>query len=186
MSSTSLSSFKNIAIGIIACVAVVLLLSFGLNDENAGAQFVERFGLWGLFAGILFIDSIPTPGGAIPLMALCIQGGVPIWMILLVCLSGSSIAAIIGYFLGHTMGMPQKLEQWMEKKHPNKLRVLRQKGLWGIAALSSLPIPISFGTWAAGALQLSFFPSILLALAIRIPKILFYLWTILGSFSLLS
>ena len=61
--------------------AFVMVMGFVFKEESEafGKSFVEAYGLWGLWLGVLVTDGIPTPGGAIPLMTICLQGGRTGW-----------------------------------------------------------------------------------------------------------
>ena len=180
-----LPSLKTTIIGLVWCFIFVMLLGSWLASENIGEKFIQSCGLLGLYGGLVVIDSVPSPGGGIPLMALSIQGGVSPWIVLFISLAGVTTVSMISYIIGYWTGMPSRIEAWMDKKFPGKLLLLKQKGTLGVAALAALPIPLSMGTGAAGALRLPFLSSVFTAVAIRCPKIIFYLWTIIGGFELL-
>jgi len=181
----NISFIKTTIIGLVWCFLFVILLGSWLSSENFGEQFIQSFGVMGLYIGLLVIDSVPTPGGGIPLMALSIQGGMTAWMVLAISLAGASTVSMVSYLIGYCTGMPTRLSNWLDKKYPGKLEQLKEKGILGVAALAALPIPLSIGAGAAGALRLPFFRSILAAVAMRSPKIIFYIWTIIGGFELI-
>ena len=59
-------------VGIGLCLAFVVVMGFVFKEESEalGKTFVEAYGLWGLWAGVLVTDSIPTRA-AIPLLTIC-------------------------------------------------------------------------------------------------------------------
>lgn len=181
-----LPSPKSLVGGVFACAAFVALLGLWMqsSDVDLGSYFVEKFGIFGLFFGIMLIDTVPTPGGGIPFMALSLQGGIPAWAVVCTCFAGTLCAGMLGYMLGRYMGIPNFLSKWLNRKFPGKLEKIQKKGVIGVLALATMPVPISLATWAGGAFKVSL-RSVLLALLIRIPKIILYLLTIQGGFSLL-
>lgn len=180
-------STKSILVGIVLCLAFVVILGFVFKDESEalGKSFVTAYGLWGLFVGVLITDSVPTPGGAIPLMTICLQGGAHWVAIGATCLSASCVAGFLGYALGRWMGIPIPLSNWMNKKFPGKIEFLEKKGTLGVAALSALPIPITLGTWLGGAFSVKPW-AVFLAVAVRLPKVVIFLWVIMGGLKVVS
>jgi membrane protein YqaA with SNARE-associated domain len=178
---------RSTIVGLVLCALFVLALKLwmGESGQQLGNDFVRSFGLAGLFTGVLVIDTIPTPGGAIPLMTLCLQAQVSIVSIYLTCLAANFTAGLIGYLLGRAMGLPKRLESFIERKFPGKLGTIREKGVIGVAVLAALPIPMAFATWAGGAFGVSA-RSVALASLVRIPKLALYLWAISGSIRLLG
>ena len=180
-------STKSILVGIGLCLAFVMVMGFVFKDESEafGKAFVEAYGLWGLWLGVLVTDGIPTPGGAIPLMTICLQGGAHWVAIGATCLAASCGAGVIGYCLGRMMGIPTALGEWMDRKFPGKVEYLEEKGAIGVAALAALPIPITLGTWLGGAFKVKPW-AVLLAVAVRLPKVVIFLWVIMGGLKAVS
>ena len=129
--------------------------------------------------------SIPTPGGPIPLLTLCVQGGASLITVFIVALLGSLGASILGYALGKSIGFPQSLTTWMNNKYPEKYAAIQNKGVWGVVILAALPLPLSIPTWIGGSLQVH--PKcILFATCMRIPKMLLYLGSIQGTLQVIG
>lgn len=180
-------STKSILVGVGLCLAFVVIMGFVFKEESEafGKSFVEAYGLWGLWTGVLVTDSIPTPGGAIPLMTICLQGGAHWIAIGATCLAASFGAGLIGYGLGRLMGIPSALALWMNRKFPGKIDYLEEKGSIGVAALAALPVPITIGTWLGGAFKVKPW-AVLLAVAVRLPKVVIFLWVIMGGLKAVS
>ena len=151
--------------------------------ERLGTAAVTQFGLLGLFIAILLIDSFPTPMSYAPLMLLAIQGGMPIWVVFIASSLASMSGGLIGYSIGRMVGLPDRLETWLEAKHPDQFTLLKQHGAWGVAAVAALPLPFALGTWTAGAMKVRF-GGVLLACLVRIPKTAFYIALIMGGLTL--
>lgn len=182
-----LPSTKSIFVGVGLCLAFVVVMGFVFKEESEalGRSFVENYGLWGLWGGVLITDSFPTPGGAIPLMTICLQGGAHWIAIGATCLAASCGAGCLGYVLGRLMGIPPALAAWMERKFPGKIDYLEEKGAIGVAALAALPIPITLGTWLGGAFSVKPW-AVLLAVLVRLPKVVIFLWVIMGGLKAVS
>ena len=87
--------------------------------ERLGTAAVTQFGLLGLFIAILLIDTFPTPMSYAPLMLLAIQGGMPIWVVFIASSLASMSGGLLGYSMGRLVGLPKRLEAWLEDKHPD-------------------------------------------------------------------
>ena len=174
-----------IAVGFLAVFAVVALLAKMFSDpiESAGMLVVERYGLFGLAISVLIVDMIPTPLSYVPFMLLALAGGLSFWAVFFTSSMASYLAGFTGYGIGRAVGMPPRLEAWLQAKHPKIREILDRQGVWGLAAIGILPLPLALGSWSAGALKLSL-PRVAIALLVRFPKTLFYLWMIKGGLKL--
>ena len=183
----SLFDWKKMIVGVLICIAFVGVLGtvFAESSQELSTHFIETFGLWGLFVGALLIDSIPTPGGPLPLLTLCLQGGASFEIVFIVALLGSLGASCLGYTLGRTFGLPNSIENWLQQKYPENFASLKSKGLWGVVVLAALPLPLSVASWVGGSLQIH--PKcILYATSMRIPKMILYLSSIQGTLQVIG
>ena len=80
------------------------------------------------------------------------------------------------------MGIPSALSAWMERKFQED-RLLEEKGAIGVAALAA--IPITLGTRLGGAFKVKPWAD-LLAVAVRLPKVVIFLWVIMGGLKAVS
>ena len=180
-------SIRNLIVAALICGAFVFLFTQVLGETGTflSDEFMSRFGLVGLFVGTLLIDCVPTPGGPIPLLTLSIQGGASILSVFGVSFMGSLSAGFLGYALGLKMGLPSKIQTWMEHRYPGKIKQIQQKGSWGVVLLAALPLPLAFATWTGGAFNVSW-KGTLLACLVRIPKMVIYLSTITGTLQMIQ
>lgn len=148
--------------------------------EKIGVAAVDQFGLLGVFLAILLIDSAPTPLSYAPLLLLAIQGGLSIWVVLVVGSVASMSGGVCGYWIGRSIGMPTRLESWLHANYPEQFDLLKTYGALGVAAIAALPLPFAIGTWSAGAMGVRFFP-VLIASLVRIPKTGIYIALILSG-----
>jgi len=175
--STPWKTAGKLAIGFLVVFAIAALLGALFREpiEALGTAAVERYGLVGLSVSVWLVDMIPTPLSYVPFMFLGLAGGMPFGAVLLTSATASYLAGFTGYGIGRTVGMPARLEDWMHRKHPKVRVMLDRHGVWGVAAIGLLPLPLAIGTWSAGALKLPL-PQVALALLVRFPKTIFYLW----------
>ena len=172
-----------VGFAVIFLVATLCGLLFKEPLERLGTSAVNNFGLMGLYASVLLIDTFPTPMSYAPLLLLAIKGGVAVWIVMLTGSAASICGGILGYTLGRVVGMPRVVEAWMEKNHPEQFDLLKRYGAFGVAAVAALPLPFALGTWTAGAMRVRF-DYVLLACLVRIPKTGFYVALILGGLKL--
>lgn len=172
-------------VGFLVLFALATLCGLFLMEpiERLGTAAVTQFGLLGLFVAILLIDSFPTPMSYAPLMLLAIQGGMPIWVVFIASSLASMSGGLIGYSIGRLVGLPKRLEGWLEAKHPDQFILLKEHGAWGVAAVAALPLPFALGTWTAGAMKVRL-GGVFLACLVRIPKTAFYIALIMGGLKL--
>ncbi len=182
---SALQTVAKIVVGFLVVFGIAALLGLWFREplETLGTHAVERYGLLGLAGIVLLVDLIPSPLSYVPFMFLASAGGLSFPAVFLVSASASYSAGLIGYALGRAIGMPQRLDRWMSEKHPRVRQLLDQKGGWGVAAISALPVPVALGTWSAGAVRVPL-SQVALALLIRWPKTAAYLVMIHSGLSL--
>ena len=180
-------SLRKLIVAALVCGCFVYFLAGWLESSGSdlAQQFMTKFGLLGLYIGALLIDCIPTPGGPIPILTLAIQGGASVALVFIVSFLGSLSAGMLGYLLGLKMGLPEKLQGWIENRYPGKIAQIQERGSWGVVLLAALPLPLAFATWTGGAFRVSL-KGVLLATLVRIPKMLVYLSTIQGTLKLIE
>jgi membrane protein YqaA with SNARE-associated domain len=183
---TPLFDVKRLIIGVFSAIifAAALVLLTRILGTNFGEKFVGEFGLLGVYLSLLFIDTIPTPGGAIPILTLSVQGNVPLFTLAGISIFASYTAGIIGYIIGRNFGFPQVWRKKLEQRFPNAFGKLHTHEHYGFMILVALPIPMSFATWLGASFSLSF-RAFCLGGLIRIPKILIYLFATFSSVTLL-
>ena len=195
--STSLESSINTQRIDRKSMAVKLLVGFGfvfvlasisgiwLKEpiEAIGTSAVDKFGVPGLYLFVLAIDSVPTPFSYAPIMLLAIEGGISTPKVFVVSSLASMSGGLIGYLIGRVIGLPPRIANWLNTKHPENFRLLKKYGPQGVALIGALPLPFALGTWTAGAMRVKF-AGVALALLIRIPKTAFYIMLITAGLSL--
>ena len=162
---------------------MLLGVFFQEDIERLATELITQVGLTGLIGIVVVIETFPTPIGAAVPMYIAIQGGHSPWTIGLLTSATSIVSGHLGYWLGHTVGFPEKYERLIQTKWPSLYISFRERGAVGVAVASMLPIPLSFLTWTAGALRLNY-TGFSLAMLTRLPKQMLYVLSIVGGISL--
>ena len=168
-----------------ALFAGVLVYIMRYLGEDFGTRVVEIFGLPGVFFGLLFIDTIPTPGGSIPILTLAMQGGLSPIILGCISLSACYCAGFIGFYLGQKWSFPKTWREKLEQKYPNAFARLHKHEGSSFLVLVALPIPMSLAAWIGSSFSLTFRAFCFGAL-VRIPKIILYLMATYSSVQLLG
>lgn len=177
--------WAELAISLLILFALAVIAEHWLREPfaSAGDWMVRNFGLSGLFAATLAIDSLPTPLSVAPLMLLAIKGQLAAWQVVACVSSASFIGGLIGYCIGRMMGMPENIDRWLRKYHPTLFDLMQRHGAMGVVIAGTLPIPLALGTWTAGAMQVRFW-RVAAACLVRLPKTVFYVILIVGGLSI--
>lgn len=140
---------------------------------QAGAWVVEEYGVFGLLGAVLVVDSFPTPMSYVPFMALGLAGGLSGVEVFILSAAASYTAGCIGYGIGRFIGLPKRIDAWIQRRYPNVQDLLERYGGWGVAAVAVLPLPLAVGTWSAGSLRVNSRHAAI-ALLLRVPKTAIY------------
>ena len=186
MAQSELFDPKRLFIGFMTAVVLagaIVYLTRYLGDD-VGERAVELFGLPGVFIGLLFIDSIPTPGGSIPILTLGMQGGLSPIVLGAISLTACYCAGFIGFYLGRRWSFPKPWREKLEKKYPNAFAKLHKHEGSSFLILVALPIPMTLAAWIGSSFSLTLRAFCIGAL-IRIPKIALYLVATYSSVKML-
>jgi membrane protein YqaA with SNARE-associated domain len=172
------------ALGLVAILALAGLCGFLLQGpiEAGAGWFVDRFGLPGIFLGVLFTDSSIIPMTHEPVLLLGISGKLPTWPLLATASSASVIAGFLGYSLGFFLVGRTRLRPFVERKWPQFAGFVKRYGAKGVAVAALLPIPFAVATWSAGMMGVPF-GQVAAASLLRIPKTAFYFFLLLGTWA---
>jgi membrane protein YqaA with SNARE-associated domain len=168
---------------VIFAILLVLGLAFGEELETVSTTIIEKVGILGVVALVLFIETFPTPFGATVPMYIAIQGGYSPWMIGVMTGFTSMLGGHLGYWAGYRFGIPQGIHSLLKKKWPHLEEKITTKGPLGLALLSLVPIPLACLTWPSGALRMPYI-GFSIALLTRIPKQILYMLSVVGSIAL--
>ena len=184
-SPTSIINVWKVVLGFLVIFAVAASAGLFFREPiyQFGSMVVGTYGLAGLAIAVLLVDSLPTPLSYVPFMALALAGGLSFGEVLIVSSLASYVAGCLGYGMGRSVGMPRRLEAWIHQRYPRVQTLLDQYGGWGVAAIAVLPLPLAVGTWSAGSLKIRA-RQVGLALLLRIPKTVIYLFVIERGLSL--
>ncbi len=179
-------SLKKILVGLIVLLLATGALGFILREPLArfSLAMVERFGLPGLFVGVMVVDSwVLPPLTHEPLLLFAYAGGVGPWVVFGVASVASVCAGPLGYVLGRLLGRVQRVRDKLDKSALQTL--MRDKGALVVAAAAITPIPFAVTTWLAGALKTPFVPFVIACL-VRVLKVAVYFGLIVAGWSISS
>jgi len=142
-----------------------------------------KFGLYGLFCGVIVTDASPLPMTNEPLMLLAVSAGIEPLTVFLTTSTGSITAGFIGYTCGRLFGRALGIGDWIHRKYPGFESFMLRYGAYGVAICALLPIPFALSTWSAGMARVQLW-RVMLACLVRIPKTAFYLWLIVQGWGL--
>jgi membrane protein YqaA with SNARE-associated domain len=157
--------------GVIVMMVLIGALAMVAQEpvELASAWFVERFGLWGVFLGVLVVDTTVFTNE--PLLFMAWQGGLGFWSVFVVASIASVVAGPLGWLYGRVLGRSAWVQAAIRRRRIDVF--LHRYGFWAVTVAALTPIPFSLSTWASGASGVPLAP-VLLGSLFRIPKTLFY------------
>lgn len=173
---------SRLAVAMVVLLAVVGSLAVALEPQLTmlSEGFVSRFGLAGLFVGVVLTDSLAATNE--PLMLVAYAGGLGFWPVFVVASSASVLAGPVGWFLGGLLGRLSYVQDLFSRYKIDAF--LHRYGFWSVAMAAVTPFPFSLVTWASGAVRVPL--SVVFAGSLfRIPKTLFYLSIIVFGWDLL-
>ncbi len=174
----------------LALGALLVLLAAGLSGVllrepliRWGEAFIGRFGLVGLFFGVIFADSSIVPLSNEPLVLLALSAGVSPWTAFAVTAAGSVASGPVGWCCGRLLGAHTSIVLRLARRYPQVAAMLTLYGSRFVAAAALLPFPFAVATWLSGASGVRF-SHLLLASLLRIPKTAFYVGLLAGGWAL--
>ncbi len=172
-------------VGLVLLVGAAAALGVVLRDPltQVSSVFLERFGLAGVFGGVLFTDTSPLPLTHEPVLLLGVSAGIDPWTIFAVAATASTLAGPVGYFGGWCVRRSRRFREWMTTRAPEFTDWMQRHGAQGVAVAALLPIPFAVSTWTAGMTAVNFW-KVLAASTLRVPKTAFYLWLIVKGWAI--
>ena len=138
--------------------------------EAFAGWFVDTFGLVGLGAFVLLVDTLPLTHE--PVLFLGLSGGLGFWPVCAAGTLGSIGAGIVGWLGGRVLGRQPWLQSLFERYRITAF--LRRYGAWAVAVAALTPFPYAVTTWASGAANVPL-RLVVLGSLMRGPKVLLYL-----------
>ena len=164
-----------VSLGLFFVFMAGLAKLFGPQIEGAGQAFVDRFGLAGLAAGMIFADafSMPPP----PLFYIVIVATNPESHVvgMAVISVASMIAGVIGYKLSALLSGRPFFQRRIDATRARMDKLFDRYGFWAFAIASATPMPFSIMCYVAGVYRVK--PKLFaLVLLFRIPRLLVMYW----------
>ena len=174
--------FRQLAVALVILLIAAFIAGLTLKGpiEAASAYFVSKFGLAGIFGGIMFLDAVPFTTHE-PLLLLGVQGGLGFWPVFLVAGTASTLSGFVGWTMGRIVGRAAMVRRWMARYKVD--RFLTRYGVWAIAIAATTPFPFAICTWSCGAANVPL-PRVMFGSLFRFPKVLFYQTLMVVGFNL--
>lgn len=172
-------------IGLLGLLLFSYLCGVLLRDPIviASKWVFAKFGLAGLFCGVIVTDASPLPMTNEPLMLLAVSAGVEPPTVFLTTSVASVTAGFVGYTCGRFFGRALGIGDWIHRRYPGFEVFMQRYGAYGVAICALLPIPFALSTWSAGMARVALW-RVMLAALVRFPKTAFYLWLIVQGWGL--
>jgi membrane protein YqaA with SNARE-associated domain len=176
---------KKMAVGLVILLLAAGVLGVVLRDPLTAASswFVDRFGLAGVFAAVMFTDTSPLPLTHEPVLLLGVIAGIDPWVLFAVAATASTLSGPVGYGGGWCVRRSDRFKEWLQRRAPDFTAWMQLHGAKGVAVAALLPIPFAVSTWTAGMTGVNL-PKVLAASLLRIPKTGFYLLLIVKGWAL--
>lgn len=147
--------------------------------ELAARQFVDAFGLLGVFVGVLITDSFVLTHE--PILLVAYAGGLGFWPVFVVASTASVLSGLVGWTLGGLLGRTGFVQRMFVRY---KIRPFMEAyGFWAVAVAALTPFPFSVATWASGAASVPL-KTVALGSLFRVPKVMFYFLVIVFGWDL--
>jgi len=170
---------------LVVALFVLLVASFiaGLTLKGpitaASAWFVELFGLWGIFFGVLILDCLPLTMSE-PLVLLGYEGNIGFWTLTTVAGMGSWLSALMGYTTGLILGRTEFMKNLFRRYRMDKF--MGRYGTAFVAVAAITPFPYGISTVCAGATGIPLV-KVMLAALLRFPKNYLYMALVIAGWS---
>lgn len=164
-------------IGVIGLIGGMAGLGYLFREPLTGwaVYFVDHFGHWGIFGGVLVCDFSPIPIAHEPFLFLGISGGLSFGEVLALACVASITGGLLAFGGGRRLGHLSWVERRLEGRRDQVEEWIEHYGVWAVVVAALSPVPYALTSWVVGALQMRALPFALATLC-RIPRIAFYLW----------
>lgn len=173
-------------VGALLVAAVIGGAGAFFKDELLAVSraFVDTFGGPGVALGFFLPDAFPLPLPHEAFSTFALLGGIPFGEIGLYASLGSTLGGAVGFWGGRWLGATAWFDRLIERHRDEAYAIVRRHGVLGIALGAVTPLPYGICCWAAGALQMRWWP-FAACYPLRWFRCVFYLWLIdVGAMSL--
>jgi membrane protein YqaA with SNARE-associated domain len=170
---------------LVGALAMLLVASFlaGLTLKDpitaVSGWFVESFGLWGIFLGVMLLDCLPLTMSE-PLLLLGYEGKIGFWTLTTVAGMGSWLSALLGYSTGLLLGKTERMRRVFRRYRMDKF--MDKYGITFVAVAAITPFPYGISTVCAGASKIPLV-RVMLAALLRFPKNYLYTALVIAGWS---
>ena len=172
---------KRLVIGLFVLVLASFMAGLTLKGPitAASAWFVDSFGLWGIFLGVLILDCLPLTMSE-PLLLLGYEGKIGFWTLTTVAGIGSWLSAAVGYTTGLILGRTELMKRLFRRYRMDKFMARYGTAFVAVAAIT--PFPYGISTVCAGATRIPFI-RVMLAALLRFPKNYLYMALVIAGWT---
>lgn len=162
-------------LGLVVVVGLVVVAAtfFKAPLEAAAYWAVERFGIWGIVAGIAASDIFTSPIPPDTFLFIAAATKMPAAPTLTIVCITSLICGSISYFLGPQLRRIGFIHRRIERFRPRGEALFERWGVWTVAIGAMSPLPYSVTCWFAGIYRMPY-RRFLLATLFRVPRIIAY------------
>ncbi len=170
-------------LGILLLIALVIFLGRYVRTplENLSIVFVEWFGYFGLFVGMILSDSLPLFIPPDAFLMLAISGNLEASTTIGTCSLGSILGGCLAYSFGRYVIPNSHLgRKWLLKHEEALVPWIRKYGVGAVILAALTPIPYSWMAYAVGTFRLSF-GLFVFGSFFRVIRFAVYYYAILGG-----
>lgn len=167
-----------LALAVLFGVVLLVVRAFRPQLVRIGTAFVERFGLAGVALGTYIADGFhfPLPPQFYMLLAIA-AGRTPLAIIAATSL-GSVLGGMSGFLLARRIGRLPRISAWIDRSSGGIVTQLTQRhAVQAVIIVSLTPIAFSVLCYVAGLYRLRR-TTLLLMLALRVPKLALYFYLV--------
>jgi membrane protein YqaA with SNARE-associated domain len=170
-------------IGILIIIGLVFVLGKYVRQplESLSFQFVEIFGYFGLFIGMIFSDSLPLFVPPDAFLMIAISGKLSAILTIGYCSAGSIIGGSLAFAFGkYIIPHLHVGKTWIMKHEHTLVPYIRKYGVGAVILAALTPIPYSWMAYTVGTFHMNY-GLFLLGSMFRILRFTIYYYAILGG-----
>lgn len=148
----------------------VFFIIFRKNIRIIAHKCFAAYGFAGLAAIVFVMDILIQPVSPDFLILSSTLGGANLIFASFIGGTASTLAGIIGYFIGRKLIFRGVLGLFSLKHLTNGQRLFKKYGIWAVAVGALSPVPYSAVCWSAGTYNMQFKRFLITSIVTRIPR----------------
>ncbi|MFO0591969.1 MAG: VTT domain-containing protein [Polyangiaceae bacterium] len=164
-----------LSLGLFFAFMAALAKLFGPQIEGAGQVFVDRFGLAGIAAGMVFADAFSMPPPPLFYIVIIATGSGSHLLAMSIVSVASMCAGVLGYKMSALLSARPFFQRRIDATRARMDRLFERYGVWAFAITSLTPMPFSIMCYVAGIYRVK--PKLFaLVLLMRVPRLVVMYW----------